>query len=84
VLLTYVDESYTDDWFAMAALLIDGPTAVVLTNELDRVAAATAKAYGLGSEVVLHGHEAATDRLVTATLSRLLPALRAWLDIVVA
>jgi hypothetical protein len=57
VLLTYVDESYTDDWFAMAALLVDGPAAVGLTNELDRVAAAAAKAYGLGAAVELHGHE---------------------------
>jgi Protein of unknown function (DUF3800) len=57
VLLTYVDESYTDDWFVMAALLVDGPAAVGLTNELDRVAAAATKAYGLGAAVELHGHE---------------------------
>jgi hypothetical protein len=42
VLLTYVDESYTDDWFTMAALLLDGPAAVALTAELDRVASAAA------------------------------------------
>ncbi len=57
MLLTYVDESYTDDWFAMAALLVDGPEAVTLTDELDRVAAAVTKAYGLGAGVELHGHE---------------------------
>lgn len=57
MLLTYVDESYTDDWFAMAALLVDGPEAVALTDELDRVAVAAAKAYGLGAGVELHGHE---------------------------
>jgi hypothetical protein len=57
VLLSYVDESYTDDWFVMAALLVDGPAAVALTQELDRVAAAAAIAYGLGPDVELHGHE---------------------------
>ncbi|MGH3940109.1 MAG: DUF3800 domain-containing protein [Pseudonocardiaceae bacterium] len=57
MLLTYVDESYTDDWFVMAALLVDGPAAVALTGELDRVAAAAAKAYGLDAGVELHGHE---------------------------
>ncbi len=40
MLLTYVDESYTDDWFAMAALLVDGPEAVTLTDELNQVATA--------------------------------------------
>jgi hypothetical protein len=57
VLLTYVDESYTDNWFTMAALLVDGPSAVALTAELDRVAAAASKAYGLAPNVELHGHE---------------------------
>ena len=57
MLLTYVDESYTADWFTMAALLLDGPAAVALTRELDRVAAASAKAYGLDADVELHGHE---------------------------
>jgi len=57
VLLTYVDESYTDDWFTMAALLVDGPAAVALTEALDRVATAAAAAYGLDAGVELHGHE---------------------------
>jgi hypothetical protein len=57
VLLTYVDESYTDNWFAMAALLVDGPAAVALTAELDRVASAAASAYGIDAAVELHGHE---------------------------
>ena len=57
VLLTYVDESYTDNWFTMAALLVDGPAAVALTQELDRVATAADRAYGLGADVELHGHE---------------------------
>jgi hypothetical protein len=55
--LAYVDESYTNDWFAMSALLIDGAAAVALTDELDRVAAAAAKAYDLPAGVELHGHE---------------------------
>ena len=46
MLLAYVDESYTEAWFAMAALLVDGPAAVALPRELDRVAAEAARAYG--------------------------------------
>jgi hypothetical protein len=57
VLLTYVDESYNDSWFAMAALLVDGPAAVALTDALDRVAAASARAYGLDAGVELHENE---------------------------
>ena len=57
VLLTYVDESYTEAWFTMAALLVDGPAAAALTDELSRVAGAAAKAYGLSPDVELHGHE---------------------------
>jgi len=37
VLLTYMDESFTNDWYAMAALLVDGPAPVALTRQLDRV-----------------------------------------------
>jgi len=57
VLLSYVDESYTHDWFAMAALLVDGPAAVAMTDDLDTVANAAASAYGLKPDVELHGHE---------------------------
>jgi len=57
VLLTYVDESYTDDWFIMAALLVDGPAAVALTQELNRVARRAAIAYGLDVDPELHGYE---------------------------
>jgi hypothetical protein len=59
MLLTYVDESFTDDWYTMAALLLDGPAAAALTVDLDQVAADAARAYGLpaGPEVELHGHE---------------------------
>jgi hypothetical protein len=57
MLLAYVDESYADDWYAIAALLVDGPAAVTLTAELDRVAASAAQAYGLVDGVELHGHE---------------------------
>jgi hypothetical protein len=57
VLLAYVDESYADDWFAMAALLVDGPAAVALSSELDRVAAAATEAYGLRPDVEVHGFE---------------------------
>jgi hypothetical protein len=57
VLLTYVEESYTDDWFVIAALLVDGPAAVALSEELDRIAARAARAYSLAADVELHGHE---------------------------
>jgi hypothetical protein len=57
VLLTYVDESYTDDGFVIAALLVDGPAAVTLSEELDRIAAGAARAYNLAADVELHGHE---------------------------
>ncbi|SBW20843.1 hypothetical protein FDG2_1821 [Candidatus Protofrankia californiensis] len=57
VFLAYVDESYTQSWFVMAALLVDGPAAVTLTEDLGRVATSAAKAYGLAPGVELHGHE---------------------------
>jgi hypothetical protein len=57
VLLTYVDESYTSGWFTMTALLVDGPSAVALTDELDRVAITAAKAYGLDAVPEIHGYE---------------------------
>jgi hypothetical protein len=57
LLLTYVDESYTTEWFAIAALLVDGPAAIALTTELDRIASMAAGAYGLGADIELHGHE---------------------------
>ncbi len=59
MLLTYVDESFTDDWYTMAALLLDGAAAAALSADLDSVAAAAASAYGLSAEpeIELHGHE---------------------------
>jgi hypothetical protein len=57
MLLAYVDESYHDDWYILAALLVGGPAAVALSEELDRVALAAARAYGLGADVELHGYE---------------------------
>lgn len=57
VLLAYVDESYDDRWYAMAALITGGPAAVALTTDLDKVAAAAAAAYGLSTDVELHGYE---------------------------
>ena len=57
MLLTYVDESHTRDWYTMAAMVIDGPAAVSLTEALDRVAANAAKAFDLGPDIELHGFE---------------------------
>lgn len=51
MLLAYVDESYTDNWFTMAALLVGGPPSVALQEELERVAKAAAEAYGLSPDV---------------------------------
>lgn len=52
VLLAYVDESHASGWYAMAALVTDGPAAVALSDELNRVAAKAARAYGLSRDVV--------------------------------
>jgi hypothetical protein len=57
MLLAYVDESYTDNWFTMSALLVNGPATVALTAELDRVAVTAAAAYKLSEDVELHGYE---------------------------
>lgn len=57
MLLAYVDESYHNDWYIVAALLVGGPAAVALSDELDRVARAAASAYGLDPDVELHGYE---------------------------
>ena len=57
MLLTYVDESFTEDWYTMAALILDGPAAVNLTKALDQVASEAAKTYSLGPDVELHGVE---------------------------
>jgi hypothetical protein len=62
MLLAYVDESYTDNWFTMAALLVGGPPSAALQEELDRIAEAAAAAYGLSPGVELHGHEISTPR----------------------
>lgn len=57
MLLAYADESYDSRWFAMAALIADGPATVALSAELNKVAGAAAKAYGLSRDVEFHGHE---------------------------
>lgn len=57
MLLTYVDESYTDDWYYMAALLCDGPGAQKLTVALDRVMERAVREYGVPEDAELHGHE---------------------------
>lgn len=56
MLLAYVDESYTNDWYTMAALLVDGPAAVAVSDDLNQVAA-SARAYGLTADAELHGFE---------------------------
>lgn len=52
-----MDESFTNDWYAMAALLVDGPAAVALTRQLDRVVNEATSAYELPDDVELHGYE---------------------------
>lgn len=57
MLLTYVDESYTDNWYTMAALMLDGPAAVGLADAMDQVAATAIKTFDLEPDIELHGFE---------------------------
>jgi hypothetical protein len=57
VLLAYVDESYSTDWYYMAAMLCDGPGAQALTAALDAVVDKAVKAFGIPPDAELHGYE---------------------------
>lgn len=57
VLLTYLDESYTDRWYWMGALMVPDTVAIPLSTALDEVVLNAAKAYGVNAESELHGYD---------------------------
>jgi hypothetical protein len=57
VLLAYVDESYSSDWYYMAAMLCDGPGAQASTAALDAVVVKAVKAFDVPEDAELHGYE---------------------------
>ncbi|MGV9809302.1 DUF3800 domain-containing protein [Micromonospora chersina] len=57
MLLTYVDESYTDRWYWIGALLVPEAVAIPLSDALDEVMAEAAKTYGVGRDAELHGYD---------------------------
>lgn len=57
VLLSYVDESYSRDWYFMAALLCDGPAAIALSAALDSIVEKAAVAHNVPADAELHGYE---------------------------
>ncbi|BAL85333.1 hypothetical protein AMIS_1130 [Actinoplanes missouriensis 431] len=57
MLLAYVDESYSADWYYMAAMLCDGPGAQALTAALDAAVIKAVKSFGVPEEAELHGYE---------------------------
>ncbi|MDG4755319.1 hypothetical protein O7630_30730 [Micromonospora sp. WMMD718] len=57
MLLTYVDESYTDRWYWIGALLVPEAVAIPLSTALDEVMTDAAKAYGIDRAAELHGYD---------------------------
>ncbi|GAA4917696.1 DUF3800 domain-containing protein [Stackebrandtia albiflava] len=57
MLLAYVDESYSSDWYFMAAILCDGPAAIALTASLDAVVDKAVASFGVREDAELHGYE---------------------------
>lgn len=57
MLLSYVDESYSQDWYYMAALLCDGPGAQALTSALDEIIDRAIRTHGVTENAELHGYE---------------------------
>ncbi len=57
VLLAYLDESYSANWYYMAALLCDGTGTQAITTSFDRIVAGAVRAYGIGENAELHGYE---------------------------
>lgn len=56
--LAYVDESYTEDWYVIAALLVDGAAAKALTGELNGLVRRIVDSYGFTEDnLELHGFE---------------------------
>lgn len=63
VLLTYVDESYTDRWYWIGALLVPEAVAIPLSTALDEVMTDAAKAYGIDRAAELHGYDLFQGRM---------------------
>lgn len=57
MLLAYVDESFSDDWYFMAALLCDGPAVQAISAGLDDVVDKAVRAHGVAEDSELHGYE---------------------------
>ncbi|WP_415647586.1 DUF3800 domain-containing protein [Stackebrandtia soli] len=57
MLLVYVDESYSADWFFMAAMLCDGPAAIALTAALDAIVEKATNEHNVDELAELHGYE---------------------------
>ncbi|WBB73175.1 DUF3800 domain-containing protein [Micromonospora sp. WMMD1128] len=57
MLLGYLDESYSADWYYMAALLCDGTGAQAITTALDDVIIKAVKSHGVAEDAELHGYE---------------------------
>jgi Protein of unknown function (DUF3800) len=57
VLLAYLDESFSKDWYFMAALLCDGEGAQAIGAGLDAVVQKAVGAYGVADDAELHGYE---------------------------
>jgi Protein of unknown function (DUF3800) len=57
VLLAYLDESYSKDWYFMAALLCDGAGAQAIMSGLDEVARKAVADFGVAEDAELHGYE---------------------------
>ncbi|BCY10936.1 DUF3800 domain-containing protein [Actinoplanes sp. L3-i22] len=57
MLLAYVDESYSPEWYYMAAMLCDGPGAQAITSALDAVVAKAVDSFGVPKDAELHGYE---------------------------
>ncbi len=56
LLLAYVDESYTADYFFLGAIVVDGAAAGRIEDGLDRVMLDYRGRFGLGASTELHGH----------------------------
>jgi hypothetical protein len=57
MLLAYVDESHSPDWYYMDALVVDGVQAAALASTLDQIMATVSADYGVGADAELHGFE---------------------------
>nr|WP_246400891.1 DUF3800 domain-containing protein [Jiangella mangrovi] len=55
--MAYVDESFSRDWYYMAALLCDGAGAKAIGQALDGVVEKAIKDHGVPADAELHGYE---------------------------